>query len=75
LPPDFAAHFGSSKNPDFTKVQELMLEYENEHLKTLSTAQWFLYPFEKTWKVMKGKIGCCRKKSSEKSSSYNDVRN
>ena len=36
LPPDFATHFGSSKNPDFTKLQDMMLEYENDHLKTLS---------------------------------------
>jgi hypothetical protein len=38
--------------PDFTKVNEMMLEYEYDHLKSLSNLQWLLYPFLKTFQVL-----------------------
>jgi hypothetical protein len=49
----------SDKPPDFTRLPEMMLEYENEHLATLSNIQWLLYPFAKTFNVLSKKL--CRK--------------
>ena len=49
----------SQKPPDFTKLNEMMLEYEYEHLQSLSNLQWVLYPFSKTYQVLSK--SCCRK--------------
>eukprot|EP00347_Sterkiella_histriomuscorum_P022036 403331911 len=59
--------FGNSRNglyqdkPDYSKMEEYMQQYENDHLATLSNTQWFLYPFKKTLRAMCRKIGFCRK--------------
>ena len=64
--------------PDYSKMEEFMVEYENEYLATLSNTQWLLYPFLKTFRVIGRKIGICRKdaddygKSNKKNSDKED---
>lgn len=56
-----------TKNPpDFTKIQEMMLEYEREHLEKLSNMEWILYPFIKTYRVLSNSIFSCCKKGGDR---------
>ena len=45
-----------------TPTAEELNKDENEMLKTLSTMEWFLYPFVKTYQVFAVKLGCRKQK-------------
>lgn len=58
--------------PDFSKIEKLMEDYENEHLSTLTNFQWFAYPFVKTIRVVLRKVGCCRDRDIIKGTKLTD---
>jgi len=59
--------------PDFSKIDQFMEDYENQHLATLSNIQWFLYPFLKTARVLLRKVGCCRDRDLVKGTRVKDT--
>ena len=52
-----------TSQPKPPTAEELNKE-ENEMLKTLSSMDWFLYPFVKTYKVFAVKLGCRKQKKA-----------
>ncbi len=51
--------------PDYTKIEQVMNDYENEYLTTLSNIEWVMYPFIKTFKTVTSKLRCCKRREQK----------